>query len=237
MNAQFKKLSPRARAAAKQGADRNPITGFNCQTGKYIRDKAEIDLSGVSFLAIMASQKWGWLKFGADNKPVKIVGLVEDENFIPPERHELGDLDESLWPIGLSGKPDDPWKEVGSFDLVNLATGECVTFEQSSWLGRDAITQFGKSYELMAPSRPGQLPVVQLGTAVKKTTKGTKYRPTFTIVGWMPNGANESEPSPAIENAKVPLVQIEGPDDRIEDAPDDELPPLPPLEAYEEARR
>ena len=62
MTTHYRKLSPRARAAAKQGADRNPITGFNCVTGKHIRDKAEIDLSGVSFLAIMASQKWGWLK-------------------------------------------------------------------------------------------------------------------------------------------------------------------------------
>ncbi len=77
----------------------------------------------MSFLAIMASQKWGWLKFGWDGKPHKIVGLVEDENFTPPERHELGDLDESLWPTGLEGSRTDPWKEVGSIDLVNLETG------------------------------------------------------------------------------------------------------------------
>ena len=108
--------------------------------------------------------------------------------------------------------------------------------EQSSWLGRDAITQFGKSYEKMAPSHPGQDPVVKLGAAVKKTTKGTKYRPTFTIVGLDAERHQRAGAGASIRGAPISRLQITGPDDRVEDGPDDELPPLPPLSAYEEAR-
>ena len=121
-----------------------------------------------------------------------------------------------------------------------------MTFEQSSWLGTKSITQFGKSYETMAPSHPGQYPIVQLGAASKKTKTGNKFRPTFTIVGWMPNGASEPEPVP-VSGPDKPL-QITGPDDRVEDGPDDEDPavradrglrggaPVSPLRRYDVAR-
>ena len=47
MNAHFKKLSPRARAAAREGTDQSPRLGFNCLTGDYSRDKNKFDPSGV----------------------------------------------------------------------------------------------------------------------------------------------------------------------------------------------
>src|SRR5918995_1319500 len=143
------KLSPRAIAAARQGADRNPLLGFNCLTGRYNRDKSEVDLTGVSHVALMNTQSWGWISF-PDGKPHKIVGLVEDDNFVRPEREELGDNDHSKWPLGLDGTPSDPWSELGSIDLLNSTTGEVLTFEQGSWLGRNAIARFGMMYEQVA---------------------------------------------------------------------------------------
>jgi hypothetical protein len=227
MISQFK-LSPRARAAARQGADRYPLLGFNALTGKFNRDKCEVDLSGVRYIALMSSQSWGWLTF-KDGRPVKIVGFVEDENFVPPEREDLGNLDKSRWPTGLDGTPSDPWSELGSIDLLNPTSGEVLRFEQTSWLGRSAITGFGRMYEQAGPFHPGQYPVVELGAEAVRTKTGRKFKPTFLIVGWVAAG-----PAAAPTLASDAPLQIGGPAASDGDLVDtSEMPPALPDEAYQ----
>ena len=150
---------------------------------------------------------------------------MEDENYVAKERSELGDNDKSLWPIGLNGEEDDPWKPIVSLDFLHSETGEVFSLEHSAWQVRDALTRFGLAFEAAAPFHPNQYPVVELGSEVRQTSRGRKFRPTLRVVGWVPIG----ELQEALEGLK-PLA-ITGPADQPEEDGDgrDE----PPLDLYE----
>jgi hypothetical protein len=86
--------------------------------GLFGPEKQKID-DGTHFVAIMNEARHGLIKWNADKTATHIVGKIS-EGFEPSPREKLGCQDEEKWPIGLSGKKEDPWQPVVN---LPLATG------------------------------------------------------------------------------------------------------------------
>src|SRR5262249_10271877 len=79
--------------------------------GKFLKavDGTEVK-EGTEAIVVADQIQVGWVKFnGKGVQPTRIMGAVFD-GFVPPQRNELDDTDESLWEEGLNGKPADPWQ-------------------------------------------------------------------------------------------------------------------------------
>src|SRR5262245_6169604 len=79
--------------------------------GVYRRqsDDAQIP-TGTEVAVVYDEIRVGWIKFlDKGQQPERKMGPVFS-GFVPAGREELGDLDETQWEIGLSGKPTDPWQ-------------------------------------------------------------------------------------------------------------------------------
>ena len=106
-----------------------------------------------------------------------------------PPRESLGDTDETKWPIGLSGRPDDPWKHQNYVVLQNTATSELYTFVTSSLTGRRAVANLLRHYNRMQWTYPDQYPVVRLkpgGFQHRDDRVGFVPTPAFAVVGRTP---------------------------------------------------
>src|SRR5262245_61913027 len=70
--------------------------------------KDEESADGRVLAADMPGLMLGWRKW--ENRKIvnAAIGFVAD-NFRPPQRNDLGDLDESLWERDANGAPRDPW--------------------------------------------------------------------------------------------------------------------------------
>src|SRR5262245_61270622 len=62
---------------------------------------------GATFLAHTIGWTKAWLKF-IDSKLVERKMYRAAKGQVPPEREELGDLDQTKWPT-IDGKKADPW--------------------------------------------------------------------------------------------------------------------------------
>jgi len=84
---------------------------FDGKSGKFTKaiDGEEIK-EGTEAVVVADQIQAGWMKFnGKGNPPTRVMGNVFD-GFVPPNRSEMGDTDQSLWEEGLNGKPADPWQ-------------------------------------------------------------------------------------------------------------------------------
>ena len=62
------------------------------------------------------------------------------------------------WPIGLSGKPEDPWKHEQMIVLRRPATLELLTFSTMSKTGRRAVGNLLKHYDRLQRAHARRLP-------------------------------------------------------------------------------
>ena len=135
--------------------------------GKTIAETNEFVLLGEETMI-------GWIKFnGTGEAPERNMGLLFDGWVMPP-REELGDMDPGKWELGLDGQPSDPWQHQQLIVLQNIATQELFTFSTSSKTGRRAVGELLRHFERMQRSRPGELPVVRLGTGGYKHSRLTR---------------------------------------------------------------
>ena len=77
---------------------------------KYVVNDTQEEIGPeTEFIAVCDQTLVGRIKFSGEEgvPPTRVMGLLYG-GFVMPPREELGDLDESRWPIGLSGLPDDP---------------------------------------------------------------------------------------------------------------------------------
>jgi hypothetical protein len=106
-----------------------------------------------------------------------------------PPRAALGDLDETQWPDGPSGAPEDPWKHQQLLVLQNVETRELFTFGTTSITGRRAVGNLLRHYDRMRRANADELPVVRLkasGFNSRKPGVGWVPTPTFAIMGRAP---------------------------------------------------
>jgi hypothetical protein len=130
-------------------------------------------------------QKW------EDNRPVAYEMGAPAEGYRIPDRENLGDNDESAWPVDSKGKRRDPWQETAMLPLVDAASKAVFTFSTSSWGGRTAIGALMKEYAVHARQKPNDLPIVELGSGTKTSQDPTigRYKiPTLKIIGWTDAG-------------------------------------------------
>ena len=152
-------------------------------------DDAEPIPEGTDFTVLADQTLIGWLRFRDDGQPTdRAMGLVYD-NFKMPERKELGDVDQTNWPAGLSGAPEDPWKHHVYLVLQHADTAELYTFATSSQTGRRAVGNLLRHYDRMQRTHPNELPVVKLkvgGFQHKDERIGWVSTPVFAVVGRAP---------------------------------------------------
>jgi hypothetical protein len=149
-----------------------------------INDTQEEISPETEFIAVCDQTLVGWIKFSGEEgvPPTRIMGLLYG-GFVKPDREELGDLDQSKWPIGLSGLPDDPWKHQQYLVLQNADTKEFFTFVTQSKTGRSAVGTLLRHYERM------RKPVVRLQTGGfphRDERVGWVTTPIFVVRGRAP---------------------------------------------------
>src|SRR5262249_16447686 len=83
--------------------------------------------TGTEVAVVYEEIRVGWIKFGEKGQqPERKIGPVFD-GFVPPPREELGDLDESKWEIGLSGKPTDRGNSKCWCQCTTSRTARCTS--------------------------------------------------------------------------------------------------------------
>jgi hypothetical protein len=178
--------------AAQEDAGFEKILKF--KKGDFLIGDENVPL-GTEYVAHVRA--WGkcWIKFVdgemADRKMYR-VALGEK----PPEREELDDQDENGWPVGLDGKPADPWVFQHLLPLEDPASGKVVIFVTSSFGGKRAVADLCGEYAKRAAKNPdcGQ-PIIKLRGSVMPTKKFGKVPcPLFEVIGW-----DEAPPSGGVE--------------------------------------
>ena len=194
-NALVKDRLTNIESAARENSNFEKILKF--KKGEYSIQEDTIPL-GTEYLAHAASWTKCWIKFTdgkVEDRKVYRVALGEK----PPEREDLGDLNQDEWPEGLDGKPSDPWVFQFLLPLENIDTGEVVIFVTTSIGGRTAVANLCTAYVKRAKKAPncGQ-PVIKLATTEMPTRKfGKVLRPLFEVARWDDTDDIELiEPSP-----------------------------------------
>jgi hypothetical protein len=101
----------------------------------------------------------------------------------------LGDLDETQWEIGLSGKPTDPWQFQVLVPMYDIKTGEMYIFGTTSITGRRECDKLISACARMQKSEPDFYPVVKLdvsGFQHRDSRIGWVRTPCFTRIGKAP---------------------------------------------------
>jgi hypothetical protein len=149
-------------------------------------DKA-VDENAV--FTVLADQTLiGWQRFHDGAPPDQHMGLLYSD-FVMPPRESLGDMDESEWPAGLSGAPEDPWKHCIYVVLQSGQTAELFTFATRTKTGRRAVGSLLKHYDRMRRTHPDELPVAKLrpgGFQHRDDRIGFVPTPMFAVVGRAP---------------------------------------------------
>jgi hypothetical protein len=166
------------------------LVKFSKENTFVIIDTQETIEPTVEFVAVCDQTLVGWIKFSGEDgvPPTRVMGLLYS-GFVMPPRAELGDLDPTKWPLGLSGAPDDPWKHQQYLVLQNVETKEFFTFVTSSKTGRSAVGTLLRHYDRTRKTHPDEYPVVRLGVGGFKHRDervGWVTTPVFTVRGRAP---------------------------------------------------
>jgi hypothetical protein len=106
---------------------------------------------------------------------VKLPSLEEQNAAIP----------ESEWEIGLSGKPEAPWKRLYILYLLDIADAQLFTFSNSTFGTMKAIKALEERIEWMTPLCGGTVyPLVRLRDVPFNTQWGPRRGPWFEVCGW-----------------------------------------------------
>jgi hypothetical protein len=96
--------------------------------GKFVLTDDDTEIGeDEDFVCLADATMIGWVRFRKDAPPDRIMGRWCDD-FVMPEREELGDLDQSKWETGLDNKPADPWQHTIYLVLQKPTTQEFFTF-------------------------------------------------------------------------------------------------------------
>jgi hypothetical protein len=117
---------------------------------------------GTELACIWEQAKAGYQRFnGKGERPDVRLSLVFGGK--PLEREELGDTDPTQWPESdLTGRPEDPWREVLMVPLISTETGEVYIFSTMSITGLRAVSNLLTQSARMAAKEEGFYPVIAL---------------------------------------------------------------------------
>jgi hypothetical protein len=142
---------------------------------------------GTQFKTLAAQE--GWVRL-ARGEPVRKVPREPGKPF--PQRPELGDTDQSQWPL-FDGQPSDPWTLSNELLLTEKETGRPVIFATTSWTGREAVADLCRLITYQRRTRGANAsPIISIGVGTYRSRRGPVATPKFTIVDW--GGGDSSEP-------------------------------------------
>jgi hypothetical protein len=180
--------------------------------GKFVIAETEEEISpDTDFVAMCNETLIGWIRFRDDGEPPdRVQGLLYD-GFIMPPRDSLGDQDESQWPLGLDGQPEDPWKHQMCLVLQEPKTQAYFTFVTASKTGRRGVGNLLRHFNRLERRSQDSYPVVRLKPSgfVPNNKKAVGWVPTpsFVVVGRVPkNSTTVPDTSPGGDmNDEIPM--------------------------------
>jgi hypothetical protein len=189
------------RHLSEWGGSGGRLIAFNGSTGihRTLDDGVEVP-SGTEFVAFLHETRRGYIKFKEGAPPdVRMVGISEDAEVSP--RKELGDLDQSKWPRGLDGNPEDPWKEQIVISLARRdAGGELFVYVARGSVALNSVADLLGRWRRHPKRRAGLIPVLRLenGTYPSKKFGGLKPKPLLSIIGWVTKDGSPLPPPPPL---------------------------------------
>jgi hypothetical protein len=146
----------------------------------------------------------GWRRWWDKKVTNQVVGLVADR-FQPPQRKDLGDLDQDKWERDNSGNEKDPWQFGFFLRLVDPENDDAYAWAATSFGAKKAIGNLLGALAKQHKKDPTCcVPVVRLASDFyKHKDYGRVDTPKFEIVEWCasemtpklpaPDGSDESE--------------------------------------------
>jgi hypothetical protein len=177
-------------AAAEQEASTIRGTLLKFSDWNWFRGKESVKVEeGTQLVAL--STRAAWVKW-QDGKPAEYKMKAAGKDL--PERQELGDTDESKWPLGPDKQPKDPWQNTRFVYMIDPKTAEAFTYSTSSWGGRGAVMDLGAQITRVRMARAGAMPLVELQAQPHITKYGRKSKPFFKIIEWRGDDPAPSAP-------------------------------------------
>jgi hypothetical protein len=172
-------------AAATALPSNTPIAGFAKGEFRFKQDGSPIPL-GTAYRCLAAA--FGWIKFNGRGQPPDRI--VDAPGNPLPDRSELGDDDVSKWPLGIDGRPRDPW--FADLMLVRDDNGAPCMFSTTSDTGIRAVGQLCREVVWGRYIHgPNAVPVIELQSRKLRNQYATPV-PSFPIVRWITDTGNTS---------------------------------------------
>jgi hypothetical protein len=167
---------------------------FDGKVGKFVCTQDGTPLpDNFELTCLFLLTEGGWIRFnGKGNPPDTRMGQIFG-GFMPPRREDLGDLDKTQWPAGLSGRAEDPWQHQIKVPFVDK-DGASYIFSTTSITGRRAVGNLLSHCNRLAKKEPDLWPVVQLrvgGYNHRDDRIGWVATPVFAITGKAPRDGIE----------------------------------------------
>jgi hypothetical protein len=157
--------------------------------GKFVQPtQGDAELAeGTELICHWDQARAGYQRFNGTGEPPDIrIDLIFGGK--PPERSELGYDDASQWSISdMTGRPEDPWREVQMVPLESVETGEVYIFQTMSVTGLRSVATLLRQSSRFAAKNPEHLPVIKLRAGGFDHKKyGWVRTPAFEFVGKAP---------------------------------------------------
>jgi hypothetical protein len=147
---------------------------------------ADKPMNGSRLIALVTYAQCGWSKWDNQQLVDQHLGYYA-QGFKPPERHELGDMDQSQWYVSSSGRARDPWSLGSHLPLIDPRAGTLYIFSTTSKGGVAAIGSLFDAFADQLLLHPGskELPLLELSSdGYDHQEYGWTDVPQFDIVGW-----------------------------------------------------
>jgi hypothetical protein len=161
-------------------------------------EAGEVVPENTEFTVLMDEALCGWTKWESGKPTEHQMGRIAD-NFVPPRRSDLGDIDKAAWEEDADGRARDPWQFCNYVVMKREPDGELYTFVASSRGSLNAVGDLCRQYARHAEKHPDQYPVVKLRSDSyehRVKTYGRIQFPVLAITGWAEKEELSLAPNP-----------------------------------------
>jgi len=179
------------------GEDFRDWVKYNAKAGRWYikKDGNEVEIQNPTFVADFDNIKTGWMHFEAGMAP----SVVLDPDLSTP-----------------AAKPTDKHKRGFEVDLFSeKAFGGVVVFSSTSAIVGAAINEVYEQYEKDKAANVNALPVVKCtGVPPEVGKHGTNYKPTLSLVKWVPRPSDfdapdgDAKPAPQAAQAQSSVSEF-----------------------------
>ena len=136
-----------------------PFAKFT-KDGTFAVSDTETIPAGTRCVAHADDASFGWNLWRDGNVVDRRSGLVRDR-YVPPQRAELGDLDQIQWEVQPDGSRRDPWQFSATLPISRMDTDEVYNFTTGSKGGLNAINGIVRAYGKRIAKGLEGLPIVE----------------------------------------------------------------------------